>query len=86
MVLTSINVVIGHLSKEEANKYWKEISDVQEPSLNFEESYEACGGCMHLLQMALNMYLLTDGKHLPQFMSFVVNQRQEFTKASVSSK
>ena len=41
---------------------------------------------MHLLQMALNMYLLTDSKHLPKFMSFVVNRRQEFTKASVSSK
>ena len=35
-------------------------------SLKFEEVYDVCGGCMYLLEIALDMYLLTDGKRSPQ--------------------
>ena len=52
------NFVIGHLSKEEAKKFWEQevVGDrvvrdqVRNASpLTLEDAYKVCGGCMHLM-------------------------------------
>jgi len=41
---------------------------------------------MHLLEIVLDMYLLTDGKRSPQSLNFVATQRNDFTKALYSPR
>jgi len=41
---------------------------------------------MYLLEIALDMYLLTGGKRSPQSLNFVATRRNDFTKALYSPR
>lgn len=56
------NLVIGHLSKEDARRYWAEELAKKDCTnlvqLHFEEPYEICGGCIHLLAEKGEWYMV----------------------------
>ena len=81
------NFLIGHLSKDEAKRYWDErvTQEVMQcddiPPLNFDEVYEVCGGCMHLLSETYVIHHTTKGIVQPYSMSYVSLRRAKFLKA-----
>ena len=87
------NLVVGHLSKEEAKRYWEAENskyDDRESNvmpLQFEEVYSVCGGCMHLMAETLRIHHITNGRIGPFSMSYVSQRRAKLVKAlSLTSK
>ena len=62
------NYVIGHLTKKEIEKYWKETLLPLKPALpfTFEEAYKVCGGSMHLMERLLWEHVITEGRVKPK--------------------
>ena len=84
------NFVIGHLTKEEAKKFWEQEA-VKGPVINaspviFEDAYKVCGGCMHLLAETYHIFNVTRGIVRPNGMSFVSHRRYKLYRGlNVSS-
>ena len=81
------NFVVGHLSKEEAKRYWEnEISKYDDRKSNvmplkFEEAYRVCGGCMHLMAETHRIHHITNGRIQPFSTSYVSQRRAKFVEA-----
>ena len=81
------NFVVGHLSKEEAKRYWEnEISKYDDRESNvmplqFEDVYRICGGCIHLMAETHRIHKFSGGIIQPYSMSYVSQRRAKFVKA-----
>ena len=75
------NFVIGHLCKEEARRYWEEEVVKDGKPLAFEDVYNICGGCMHLMGETYRIYNATGGVVKPYGMSYISQRRSKFIKA-----